>query len=170
MRCVNMIEVDLAVLVIIDVQTKMLAAIGSNTPDQIVERIGKLVQAAELFDIPVLFTEQYPAGLGETDARLKESLQGRGAPIIKNTCSCWRDEVFRGALQKTGREHVIVAGLETHVCIQQTVLDLIRVDYVPFVPVDACSSRFAGDASTAVERMRRGRGNDNGRIAPVRAG
>ena len=151
---IQLIENELAALVIVDVQVKMLTAIGSDNPERIVERITKLIRAALLFDIPIIFTEQYPAGLGETDSRLKAVLPEGLNPLIKTTCSCWRDVAFKASLQETGREHVIVAGLEMHVCIQQTVLDLMSVDFIPFVPIDACGSRYAEDANTAIERMR----------------
>lgn len=153
MRSIQMIETDLAALVVIDVQEKMLAAIGSDAPDDIVTRLTKLIGTARILEIPILLTEQYPAGLGSTDPRIRSAI-GNAGPIVKNTCSSWRDGNFREALRKSGREHIIVCGLETHVCIQQTVLDLIRVDHVPFVPADACGSRFALDKNIALDRMR----------------
>lgn len=150
------IEASSAVLVVIDVQKKMITAINSDSPAEIIARIVQLIRAAAILEVPILFTEQYPAGLGVTDDGLRSTLAAAGAPsepIIKNTCSCWRDEAFRRALQQTGREHVILAGMETHVCIQQTALDLLRVDYTPFIAADACGSRRLRDATTALDRM-----------------
>ncbi|MBX3394564.1 MAG: isochorismatase family protein [Phycisphaerae bacterium] len=150
------IEASSSVLVVIDVQKKMTAAINSDPPEEIIARIEKLVRAAAILEIPILCTEQYPAGLGETDDGLRSTLATAGArrdPIIKNTCSCWRDETFRLALQQSGREHVILAGMETHVCIQQTALDLLRVDYATFIAADACGSRRLRDATIALNRM-----------------
>ncbi|MCG8409439.1 MAG: hydrolase [Phycisphaerales bacterium] len=151
---VNFLEADLAALVVIDVQEKMLAAITSSSPEQIIDKIRRLIGVASLLEIPILYTEQYPQGLGPTDLKVRKLLAEHD-PIVKTTCSCWRNETFRTALQQTEREHVVVAGLETHVCIQQTVLDLIRVDYVPFIPADAVGSRFPGDTDTALSRIRR---------------
>ncbi len=155
MSYVNMIETDLAALVVVDVQEKMLAAIGSSAPDRIIDRLERLIGTAILLEMPVIWTEQYPQGLGPTDSRIRKVLPKDSSPIIKTTCSSWRDDPFRRALRETGREHVIVAGLETHVCIQQTVLDLMRVDYLPFVPADAVGSRHAMDHEMAITRMRR---------------
>ena len=152
---VNMIEADLACLVVIDVQEKVLGAISTSKPDALVSRLTALIQAATCLGLPVLYTEQYPQGLGATDRGLAAALQGAEGPIEKCTCSAWRDESFRSALQKCEREHIIVAGLEAHVCIQQTALDLLRVDYVPFVPLDAIGSRRQVDYDAAVARMRR---------------
>jgi nicotinamidase-related amidase len=151
---VNILEADLAALVVIDVQEKMLSAITSGPTDTILDKIRRLIGVARVLDIPVIHTEQYPQGLGPTAARLKEWLPPGQQPIVKTTCSCWRDQTFHNALQATGREHVILAGLETHVCVQQTALDLLKVDYSVFVAADAVGSRFPLDMNTSLERMR----------------
>lgn len=152
---VNMIEADLAVVVVIDVQDKMLAAVTTSPREAYIQRLSTLIRAARILELPVIYTEQYPQGLGATDRLLAGALDGATGPIVKNTCSCWRDDAFRAVLQKTEREHIILAGLEAHVCIQQTALDLLRVDYVPFVAVDAIGSRRQSDFDAALARMRR---------------
>ena len=150
---VNFLESGLAVLVVVDVQEKLLPAIESSPPDSIIDAAGRLIKAARILDIPIIYTEQYPKGLGPTDSRIKGLMPPESKPIEKTACSCWRDAAFREALQATDREQVILVGVETHVCIQQTALDLIRVDYVPFVAADAVGSRRPGDAETALRRM-----------------
>ncbi len=154
MPSVKMLEADLAVLVVIDVQEKMLRATGTSSPDAIIDRMRRLIDAAKILNLPILYTEQYPQGLGHIDERLRSVLPPQTVPIVKTTCSCWRDPAFRRALQETEREHVILCGLETHVCIQQTALDLIRVDYVPFIAVDAVGSRRESDMRVALDRMK----------------
>ncbi len=148
-------ECSTTALVVIDVQEKMVPAITTRPPDQILASIERLIGAARILDIPVIYTEQNPRGLGPTDARLKPALYGAEGPLVKSTCSCWRDESFRNALKRTEREHVILCGLESHVCVAQTALDLLRVDYLPFVPVDAVGSRAVLDMETSLERLRR---------------
>lgn len=148
-------EASSAVLVVVDVQEKMLRAVTTRPPDQIVASIRKLIGAARILDVPVLYTEQNPSGLGTTVAALRDALDGAVGPLVKSTCSCWRDEGFRSALQQSEREHVILVGLETHVCILQTALDLVRMDYVPFVPADAVGSRCGEDMAMALARMPR---------------
>jgi len=152
---VNVLESGLAVLVVVDIQEKLLPAIASSPPDSIIDAAGRLIQAARILDIPILHTEQYPKGLGPTDSRIKGFMAAESKPIEKTQCSCWRDAAFREALESTHREQVILVGVETHVCIQQTAMDLIRVDYVPFVAADAVGSRRPGDATMALDRMRR---------------
>ena len=149
----NMMEADLAVLVVIDVQEKMFPHIGSGSQEGILANLVRLIETARLLNIPILHTEQYPQGLGPTIEPIRAVLPPGQAPIVKSTCSCWRDEDFRRTLQRTEREHVIVAGVEAHVCVQQTALDLLRVDYIPFVPEDAVGSRRERDATVALARM-----------------
>jgi nicotinamidase-related amidase len=150
----HVLESNLAVLVVIDVQEKMLSAVTPDAPNEIIAPIRRIIGAARILDIPILHTEQYPQGLGPTVAELRGPLAESRGPLVKAACSCWRDETFRNELQRTEREHVILAGLETHVCIQQTALDLLRVDYVPFVAADATGSRRALDKVTALARLR----------------
>jgi nicotinamidase-related amidase len=152
---VNILERDLAVLVVVDVQERMLGAITTSPAERIIQRSARLIEAARILDIPVLYTEQNPKGIGATDPRLTTLLQPTGKLIQKTACSCWRQETFREALQATRREHVILCGLEAHVCIQQTALDLLRVDYVPFVATDAIGSRDLEDLTAAIDRMAR---------------
>lgn len=152
---VNVLESQLAALIVIDVQEKLLPAITTTSPESLLGNITKLVRACTLLEVPVIFTEQYPKGLGRTQPALADLLHDQIGPIQKTTCSCWREEDFRNALQRTEREHVIITGLETHVCVQQTALDLMRVDYVPFLAADAIGSRNVLDMQTAIERMRR---------------
>lgn len=147
------LQAGAAVLVVIDVQEKMLAAISSSPPERIIDRIGRLIAAAEVLGMPVIWTEQYPKGLGPTESRLAARLAKHRGPLVKTTCSCWRDGPFRLALEETGREHVILCGLEAHVCVQQTALDLLRVDHDVFVAGDAVGSRAEVDARFAYERM-----------------
>lgn len=151
---VNMLEQDLAALVVVDVQEKMLAAIGSDAPADVVDRCCQLVRMAQIFELPIFITEQYPKGLGTTDSRLKTVVPESAAWFEKTTMSCWRDAAFSETLQRSSREHIIVCGVESHVCVQQTVLDLLRVDFVPFVPVNAVASRFDIDKTASIDRMR----------------
>ncbi len=151
----NILEADLAVLVVVDVQARMFETIASAPADEVAGNVVRLIRAARILECPVLYTEQYPKGLGQTVDAVREALPEGLEPIVKSTCSCWRDAAFRAALGRTGREQVILVGLETHVCIQQTALDLLRVDHVPFVAADAVGSRRGLDMTTAIDRMRR---------------
>ncbi len=151
---VNMLETDLAALVVIDVQEKMLAAVGSSPQDVILDKMRRVIGTARVLDLPIIATEQYPKGIGYTHPKVREWLPSELKPLEKTTCSCWRDEPFKQTLQRTGREQIILIGLETHVCVQQTAMDLVRMDYSVFIAADACGSRFANDMSVSLDRMR----------------
>ena len=151
---VQQLDVSQAALVVIDVQEKMLGATGSDPLDNLRRHITKLVRTAALLNVPVICTEQYPKGLGGTDGAIKDALPDSAAYFEKTTMSCWRDAPFKAALQATNREHIILVGVETHVCVLQTALDMTKVDYDVFVSVDACGSRFENDKAVAIERMR----------------
>lgn len=151
---VNMIEQELAALLVVDVQEKLLPAIASDPPKDVLDRCTQMIRMAHVFELPIFVTEQYPKGLGHTDKQLLAAFAEPPGVFEKSTMSCWRDPAFCDALRASGREHIIVCGVEAHVCIQQTVLDLLRVDYVPFLPVNAIASRFENDKAVAIKRMR----------------
>lgn len=136
------------VLVIIDVQEKLLPVVlDSQTVQRNIER---LMDGAALVGIPVLATEQYPKGLGPT----VEPLRGRlGEVPEKLSFSCAGCAAFLTQLAATGRTKVLLTGIETHVCVQQTAFDLMAAGWDVLVCVDAVSSRRGIDRATALERM-----------------
>ena len=139
-----------AVLLIVDYQDKLLPAIHEAGPCVAAAR--RLIEAARLFDLPMLVTEQYPAGLGRTCATLLEVLAG--VPVIEKTLfsACVPEVLDR--LKAWARPDIIVIGIEAHVCVQQTVLDLLREGYTVHLCADAVGSRRTNDRDLAVERMR----------------
>ncbi len=109
-----------------------------------------LLEAFGILDLPVVVTEQYPKGLGPT-------LEGLASlcpePIEKETFSCVRQPEAMAAIEGTGRRQIVVCGIETHVCVAQTALDLIERGYEVHVPHDAVNSRRGADKRWALERM-----------------
>ena len=139
-----------AVVVVVDVQDRLTPAMWNFAP---VEKYCRaLVQAARELDVPVLATEQYPKGLGSTIASIRELLPAE--PLVKMHFSCGADPGFTKALGATGRRQVILAGIETHVCVFQTARDLLQQGYEPFVCADAVTSRFEEHRRVALELMR----------------
>jgi nicotinamidase-related amidase len=136
------------VLVVVDVQEKLMPLIDGQR--RILWNLRRLLDGAEALDVRALATEQYPQGLGPT---VKE-LAGRLGDIpAKAAFSCAGCEPFVQRLQASGASKVLVAGIEAHVCVQQTVLDLVAEGYRVFVPVDAVGSRYKIDYETALKRM-----------------
>jgi len=140
---------DEAVLVVIDVQDKLLR----NTLDweETLERIKTCIKVAKIFGLPLLFTEQYPAGLGPTNGSLKELVE-EWAPIEKVWFSALGSP-FADKLEETGRKQIALCGIETHVCILQTCHEALQQDYSVWLIEDACSSRSERDHDSAVNSM-----------------
>jgi nicotinamidase-related amidase len=136
-------------LLIVDVQDKLLPPIA-NGP-RLVHNCRRLIDGAKIVSVPVYGTEQYPQGLGPTTAELATRM---GPRLDKVIFSCAAVLGWGQAADVTDeREQVVVAGMETHVCVMQTVLDLIAGGFRVYVPVDAVGSRGELDAKVALERM-----------------
>ena len=150
----NVIGRDGAVLAIVDIQERLLGALAEDRRSSVVGRALVAVDAALVLGVPVLVSEQYPKGLGPTAAAIRDRLGDAFAPIEKLAFSCGRSPEFRQALERTGRRQVILCGVETHVCVLQTALDLMRDGYEVFIAADAVASRRDVDRDTALALLR----------------
>lgn len=137
-------------LVIIDMQDRFRRAI----PDfNIVERnIATLARGFLTFGMPVIVTEQYPQGLGKTVYEIVKATQG-AQPIEKMSLACTGDETFCMRMDQLALRTVVVCGIESHVCVNQTVLGLLQQDRKVHVVADAIGSRKASDTSVALQKM-----------------
>ena len=138
-------------LVVVDVQEKLVPAIDQNA--RVVWNVRRLIDGANVLGLPVAATEQYPKGLGPTIAELAERL---GSAPSKLTFSCGGCPEFFLVLEQwreRGVHKILVCGMETHVCVQQTVLDLLADAWRVYVATDAVGSRFEVDYRTALGRM-----------------
>jgi len=149
----NLVSIDNSLLLVIDIQSKLVAAMPENDADQMIDNSGRLIEAAETLDIPVLLTEQYPKGLGPTDHQLTEKLDQDTATFEKTGFSCLAADGFSEALEQSGRKQIIIIGLETHVCIIQTALELLNSSYQVHVVEDAVCSRKTEHKLFALQRM-----------------
>ena len=147
------LQPETALLLVVDLQEKLLPAI--HGADVCVAAAGRMIQAATVLALPIVVTEQYPAGLGPTCPEIRAHL-GDAPPVTKSRFSACVDEVV-SRLAAWGRPQVIVVGIEAHVCVQQTVLDLLRLGYAPFVCADGVASRRPLDREVALDRMRQAR-------------
>lgn len=141
-----------AVLVVIDVQEKLCVAMNHKVLDRLVSNTSILQEAAKELGIPVIATEQYVKGLGETLPSLKEKLTD--AAIEKMTFSCCGESTFPEKLKALGKKQVIVTGMETHVCVLQTVLELLDAGYDVHLVKDAVMSRHKENWQVGVETAR----------------
>ena len=149
----NQLEPDRACVLVIDVQEKLLPLIRGH--DAIVSANKKLLTAVPIFELPVIVTEQNPRGIGHTVETLAALMpRGRESVIEKSTFSAWAEPSIREAMLAVDRPQVILTGIETHVCVQQTALDLASRDYDVYVCADAVGSRGRTDHEQALARMR----------------
>lgn len=149
----NQLDTDRAMVLVIDVQEKLLPFVRRH--EQVVTATCKLLEGVAVFEVPVLATEQYPKGIGPTVPQIKRRLASCGAEILeKPTFSACGEQPIRDALLRIDRPQVILIGIEAHVCVQQTALDLRAMDYDVFVCADAVSSRGCMDYEQALHRMR----------------
>ncbi|RZQ55886.1 hydrolase [Pseudidiomarina tainanensis] len=146
-----LMKADQSVLVIVDAQEKLAPVIHQR--DQLIARMRWLGEIANELDVPVLVTEQYPKGLGISVDDLSGVIENAQV-IEKLHFSAVQEPNFVNAINEINRSQVILMGMETHVCILQTALDLIADDYQVFVVEDAVGSRRDSDKQTALKRMR----------------
>ena len=138
-------------LVIVDMQTKLSSVMSSHI-DGVVKNCAILLQSAALLEIPALFTEQYPKGLGTTLPELTQYMAGKKA-VEKTAFSCCGEPAFSRQLLGD-HSQVILAGMEAHICILQTALDLLAQGKTVFVLEDAVVSRDPENKRNALNRMR----------------
>jgi len=137
-----------AALLVIDVQDRINAVMASQDH---LPRIEVLVEACQGLEVPIIASEQYPQGLGPTVDSLAAILSD--TPPGKLTFSCARDEDIRKAVEDSGRQQIVVTGIEAHVCVLQTAIDLINLGFEVYVPHDAVNSRRPTDKEWALHRM-----------------
>ena len=130
-----------ALLLVIDVQDRLCAAMPQEGLSHLQRNAGILIRAARRLDMPVVATEQYPKGLGRVLPALRELLDD--PPLQKLEFSCGANQQIAEHIARTGRRQAIVAGMEAHVCVFQTVRDLRRGGFEVFVAEDAVLSRTA---------------------------
>jgi nicotinamidase-related amidase len=140
-------------LVIIDIQARLAAAMAEPERARVIRNTSLLARAAGLLSVPVIATEQYPRGLGPTDPVVAAALPER-TPLLDKTCfACSGEETFRLALLAAERPQAVLAGMEAHVCVLQTALQL-QEEYQVFVVEDAVCSRDPAHHRNAMERLR----------------
>lgn len=137
--------------IFIDIQDRLFPHMQER--ELLEQNLITLSAGLQTLEIPLLITEQYSRGLGFTIQPLKMAL-GEYSVIEKTAFSCCDELPFMSALSATGNKNVILCGIETHVCVLQTALDLLMAGFQPVVIEDCVSSRKQSDKNTAIERMR----------------
>jgi nicotinamidase-related amidase len=144
-----MLEIDNTLLVLVDFQGKLARIVQDS--EQVIASACKLARAAAVLELPIIWTHQNPAALGTTVEELAGLLPGE--PIAKQAFSCWREPAFAKALAGRARRSVLLAGIETHICVFQTAADLCGAGYNVHVVADAVSSRTAANRQIGLARI-----------------
>jgi nicotinamidase-related amidase len=147
----GLITKEAAALVVIDVQEKLFAHVTEK--EKLAENIAKLVQFARIIRIPIVLTEQYPKGLGQTIPQIK-ALVPNLQPIEKLEFSCFGSQKFRETFATSQVKTLILSGIEAHICVAQTAIEGLENGFRTCVVEDATSSRNPEDKAAAIQRMR----------------
>lgn len=145
-----MLKIEDTALIVIDVQGKLAKIMHQSS--EILRSIENLIKGAQLLNIPILWLEQYPKGLGATSDQLKQHLT-ESSPIEKMVFSACKNEEFQKELEKLNRNSMLVCGIETHICVYQTVQELLHLGKNVEVVVDGVSSRSLANKQIGLEKM-----------------
>ena len=137
--------------VIVDMQEKLLPYVIDK--EKVVENVQMLIKFADIMSIPIILTEHYPKGLGKTVPEVSEVLKNY-APITKVIFSCCSAKGFLPRLKELGAKRIMIAGIESHICVEQTTLDVMRAGFDVHVIADAISSRTMENKNIGIEKMR----------------
>lgn len=146
----RLLERERAILVVIDMQEPFLRDIFER--ERVVDKVVRLIHAAVIMGVPVVATLQYAERMGGVIPEVAEALP-EGEHIDKRTFSCCRAEPFVRIMEETGRQKVILCGVESHICVNQTAHDLLALGYEVHVVRDAVSSRARSDWKIGIEKM-----------------
>ena len=145
-----MLDPKSTVLVIIDVQGKLAQIMHDR--DTLFKNLHILVSGVKLLNIPIIWMEQVPDKLGSTIPEIKDVLIDQ-KPIIKDVFSCMKNEEFNNQIKRINPNDIILAGIESHVCVYQTAMDLLEKKYNVHIVADAISSRISENKELGIERM-----------------
>ena len=150
-RSLSLMSCHNSALLVIDVQEKLIPHIPDHP--RIVWNIGRLIQAAGVLSVPVVASEQYPQGLGPTVPEIARHLGPTPSKLSFSAGGCPELLARLRELMASGTHKLLVCGIEAHVCVMQTALDLMADGFDVYVAVDAVGSRYAVDYQTALGRL-----------------
>lgn len=146
-----MLKTENVVLIIVDIQGNL--ALSMHGKELLFQNVQKLVKGIQVLEIPIIWVEQNPQGLGPTIPEIADLLSNI-QPISKMSFSCCRNDNFMQALKALNRKQVLISGIETHVCVYQTAADLVDLGYELQVVTDAVASRTIENKEIGLQKMR----------------
>ena len=147
-----MFQINKTTLLIIDIQGKLASLVHEK--EKVYQNVTALIKAAQLLNMPIIYTEQVPEKIGKTIPEIANLLPGQN-PIIKSSFSCCGSKEFVSKLKTLNRKQLVITGIETHVCVYQTISDLLDLKYEIQVVADAVSSRTFENSKIALKQIRK---------------
>lgn len=145
-----MISIGDTALMVIDVQGKLAEIVHES--EFVLKQIETLIKGAQILEVPIIWIEQYPEGLGPTTEKLRRHLKDERY-VTKRTFSACLETEFMDEIAELNRKSFLVTGIESHVCVYQTVKGLLQKDYKVEIVVDAVSSRTEANRNLGIEKM-----------------
>lgn len=146
-----MLAIDNTALVVIDVQGKLAEMMVQK--ETLYANLQRMIEGAKILELPIVVTEQVPDKLGPTRPEIKPLLEGI-EPIAKNSFSCCGNDAFMSRLSSVNRQQILITGIETHICVYQTAVDLLEQDYEVQLVADAVSSRTQENRQIGLDRIK----------------
>lgn len=146
----NVLNIEDSLLIIVDIQERLVSALDK---DVVVKRAAALTEAAKILSVPILVTEQYPKGLGETVFQVKQHFTESTKTFEKTSFSILKEPEIADAVKNYNKKQIVICGIETHICVHQTVADLLEEGYEVYVVKDACASRNKYEFKQGIELM-----------------
>lgn len=146
----NTLNADNSLVLIIDIQERLVGALDK---DIVVSKAVKMASAAKVLGIPVMITEQYPKGLGNTVPMLKEVLPADTLVVEKTSFNALLEDGMAEKIASYGKKQIVIFGIETHICVHQTAAALIEAGYDVYVIKDACASRNKYEFKQGIDIM-----------------
>ena len=146
----NTLNADNSLVLIIDIQERLVGALDK---DIVVSKAVKIASAAKVLRIPVMVTEQYPKGLGNTVPMLKEVLAADTLVVEKTSFNALLEDGMAEKIASYGKKQIVIFGIETHICVHQTAAALIEAGYDVYVIKDACASRNKYEFKQGIDIM-----------------
>lgn len=142
-----------SLVLIIDIQEKLMNALNHGIKEQMLAKAPKLVQAAKILGVNILVTEQYPKGLGSTIEEIKRELPANVIPTEKTSFNALMEAGYTEKIRSLGKKQVIICGIESHICVYQTAAKLLEEGYEVFVLKDLSASRNKVEFECAMDLL-----------------
>jgi nicotinamidase-related amidase len=147
-----MLYIDNTALLVIDVQGKLAQLMHNN--EELFANLARIIRGVQVLGIPIIWTEQVPEKLGQTTPEIAALLAASATPLSKASFSCCGAPPFMTELKALNRGQLLLTGIETHICLYQTSVDLLNMGYEVQVVADAVSSRTAENKQIGLDRIR----------------